>query len=293
MPQPLPFALRTLTHSPLWAILAGESAAALLLLQQGRADSDTWEAAKPSVTGTGPHKIAVVPIQGVLTKDGPAWYGSNYDTISQAVESAADNPDIKHIVLTVNSPGGAITGLPEAAAAIAKAATIKPVTAMVEGMSASAAYWLTSQANDVVLTPSGEVGSIGVRMMHMDISKMMENFGISVTELHAGEYKTEWSPYHPLSDEAKADMQPRLDTARQEFIGSVQSSRGDRLSADVKGRNLGEGRMFQAPEAVTHGLVDKVASARDFFKSLAPQAETTSTLHLRHELETARIDSGL
>ncbi len=126
-----------------------------------------WEAAKPSVQVKGPHKIVVIPVQGVLTKDGPSWLGSSYDSIADAAEKAAADPSVKRVVLSVDSPGGEVTGLPETATVLAQVAKVKPVSSIVEGMAASAAYWLASQSSDVTLTPSGEVGSVGVRMMHV------------------------------------------------------------------------------------------------------------------------------
>ena len=61
------------------------------------------------------------------------------------------------------------------------------------------------------MTPSGEVGSVGVRMMHVDVSKAMEDAGLKVTELYSGDFKTRsCPPYKPLSDEAIGDMQKRL-----------------------------------------------------------------------------------
>ncbi len=82
-------------------------------------------------------------------------------------------------------------GLPETAAIIAQVAKVKPVSAMVEGTAASAAYWLASQASDVTITPSSEVSSVSVRMMHLDVSKAMEDAELKVTELYSGDFKTE------------------------------------------------------------------------------------------------------
>ncbi len=154
-----------------------------------------WEAAAPStrMVGSRGEKAAIIPVQGVLTQDGPAYYGTNYQTIADAAEKAAADPDVKRIVLAVDSPGGSVTGLPETAAVLAAVAKIKPMSAVVEGVAASAAYWLTSQASDITLTPSGEVGSVGVRMMHVDQSRALDDAGITVTELHSGDFKTEWS----------------------------------------------------------------------------------------------------
>jgi signal peptide peptidase SppA len=270
--------LELLTRSPLWAIRPeAVTLAVLQLIKYGKLDAaieaDRWEAAKPSLQGKGQNKIAVVPIQGVLSADGPAWYGSNYDTISGAVGAAANNPDVKRIVLSVDSPGGEVTGLPECAAVIAAARQQKPVSAMVEGMSASAAFWLTCMGSDTTVTPSGEVGSVGVRMMHMDVSKMLEDYGVKVTELYSGDFKTEWSPYKPLSEEAQADMKPRLAAAHQDFINAIDSTRAEKASADIRAARYGEGRMFGAPTALSNGMVDKIQSSRDFYRSLVSSAE--------------------
>jgi signal peptide peptidase SppA len=255
---------------------------------------------KPSTQGTSPNKIAIIPIQGVLSKDGPAYFGSSYDTISNAVEKAASDSNVRRIVLAVDSPGGDVQGLPETAAVIAAAAKVKPVSAIVEGASASAAYWLTSQANDITLTPSGEVGSVGVRMLHIDASKMLADAGYKITELQSGVFKTEWSPYKPLSEEAVADMQPRLDAVHKDFLAAISRGRGNRPSAAIVRSRFGEGRMFSANDALKYGLVDQIQSPREFYRSLSqpPASETPKNPGMarvalaRLRLESLRSDPG-
>jgi len=263
--------LYLLTKSPLWAI--DPRIMPHLLSQLAVGFIPTWEATKPYALGKGPNKVAVIPVEGVLTKDGPAWLGSNYNGIASALESVAADATVKRVVLSVDSPGGEVTGLPETGALVAQVAKAKPVSAMVEGLSASAAYWLTSQASDITLTPSGEVGSVGVRMMHMDISEMMKQMGISVTELHAGNYKTEWSPFHPLTDEAKADMQTRINAVHEDFLTAVKAGRGVRASQEMAEQRFGEGRMMSAPQAEAHGMVDRLQASRDFYKAIMPALE--------------------
>jgi capsid assembly protease len=257
-----------ISRNPIWAILPH----ALNTFVAHGWQAYGWEAAKTSTRGSGKNKLAIIPVQGVLTKDGPAYWGNNYDTITDSVESAVLDPSVKRIVLDVDSPGGDVTGLPETAAVIAKAAKVKPVDAVVQGMAASAAYWLTSQANTVHLTPSGEVGSVGVRMMHVDMSKALENEGIKVTELYSGNFKTEWSPFHALSDEAIGDMQNRLSAAHNDFLTAVTEGRGIRATADTKAARFGEGRMFDAKQAYGMGLVDRIVSPREAYKALAQTA---------------------
>ena len=207
----------------------------------------------------------------MLTKDGPSWYGSNYDAITSAAEQAGADSSVKRVVLAVDSPGGEVIGLPETAAVLAQLAKEKPVSAIVEGHAASAAYWLTSQARDITLTPSGEVGSVGVRMMHIDQSKMLADMGVKVTELQAGEYKTEWSPFKPLTEEAQADMQGRLNATHKNFLNAISAGRGGRVSLKMRAARYGEGRMFSAVDAMSHGLVDQVQAPSDFYRAIAQQ----------------------
>ena len=114
---------------------------------------------------------------------------------------------VRTVDLVIDSPGGSVLGLPETADVIHPANRVKPVRAFVTGIAASAAYWLASQASTITLTPSGEVGSVGVLDIHADISKALENSGVKLTAVTAGEHKVERAPFTPLSDDARAHMQ--------------------------------------------------------------------------------------
>jgi len=265
--------LKLITRSPFWAILPDAFAHLAARLFEGAPMMAERGTTKPTLPGRVPSKLAVIPIRGVLTKDGPEWLGSNYDSIADAAEKAAADPSVKHIVLSVDSPGGEVVGLPETAAVLAQLAKVKPVSAMVEGLSASAAYWLTSQANEIAVTPSGELGSVGVKMMHMDISKMLEDQGVKVTELYSGDFKTEWSPFAPVKAEAVAYMQSRLTTVHKNFIGAVASGRGNRATKGIQAALFGGGRMFSAIDAMGHGLADTVQSPREFYRAVAAADE--------------------
>lgn len=278
--------LSRMNSSPIWAIHPDAALAAIAHLIEP--DASTWQAAKPSVQGRGSNKLGIIPIQGVLSKDGPAYYGSNYEAIGNAAENFANDPSVMYVVLAIDSPGGEVTGCPEAAASLAALAKVKPVSTMVDGQCASAALWLGSQANDIHITPSGEIGSVGVRMMHFDVSKMLDDMGVKVTELFSGQFKTEWSPYKPLSEEAQADMQPRLNAVHQDFINAVASGRGNRASAAIKASRFGGGRMFNAKEALGHGLVDQVIPISAFLRSVMQTRQSPGLALRRAALEVER-----
>lgn len=283
--------LLKLLQNPIWAIKPEAFHSLITLLLDVRTERGlraevlkalfgtpkTPDAAKPDS-----NKLMIIPIQGVLTKS-DSWAGTTYDTISAAADKAMSDASIKRVVLAVDSPGGEITGLPETASMLAALAKVKPVNAMVTGDAASAAYWLASQATDITLSPSAEAGSVGVRVMHADISEMLKQAGINVTEMFSGVHKTEFSPFAPLSEESKVYMQGRLDDARTQFMGDVAKGRGTRVTAEITAANFGEGRMFTADQAVAHGLADRVATTRDFFKQIAPASEDLATKPPRAE----------
>jgi len=110
----------------------------------------------------------------------------------------------------------------------------------------------------LIVTPSGEVGSIGVVAAHMDISKMAESAGLKVTLVSAGKYKTEGNQFEPLSDEARAALQVRVDDYYAMFVKAVARNRGV-SPADVR-NGFGEGRVVGAKQAVALGMADRVAT---------------------------------
>jgi signal peptide peptidase SppA len=186
------------------------------------------------------------------------WYvDTDYAAIRASVRRALADPSVKTVDLVIDSPGGSVLGLPETADAIHAANRVKPVRAFVTGIAASAAYWLASQASTITLTPSGEVGSVGVLDLHADISKSLDNAGVKITAVTAGEHKTERAPFTPLSDDAKAHMQTSVNEWYGEFLGAIRRGRGARVSATSK---YGGGRMLGAREALSSGLVDFVSS---------------------------------
>jgi capsid assembly protease len=198
-----------------------------------------------------------VGIFGVLGQDD--WFAeSDYSSIRAGVKRSLADPSVKTIDLVIDSPGGSVLGLPETADVIHAANRVKPVRAFVTGIAASAAYWLASQASTITLTPSGEVGSVGVLDLHADISKSLDTAGVRVTAVHAGEHKVERAPFAPLSDDAKAHMQAGVNAWYGDFLSAVRRGRGSRVLADT---NFGNGRMLSSRDARALGMVDFIGGA--------------------------------
>ena len=204
--------------------------------------------------------VAVIPIRGVIAhrmsgmEDSSG--GTSCEGIARMFRAAMADESVGTIVFDVDSPGGTVTGVAELAAEIFAARDSKKIVAVANGLMASAAYHLASQAHEIVTIPSGLVGSIGVFTVHQDLSAALEKEGIDVTVISAGKYKTERNPFQPLSDEAKAVLQDQVDAAYSTFVKDVARGRGVSV-ADVK-TGYGEGRALTGPDAKKAGLVDRV-----------------------------------
>jgi signal peptide peptidase SppA len=211
--------------------------------------------------------IAVIPVYGMITQHANSM-GTSIEGLAYQRERAMADPNVDAIAYEYDSPGGTVPGVPEEAAKIREAAQIKPVFAIANGMAGSAAYWLASAASEVWLTASGDgVGSIGVYTLHEDISKALEMEGTVITPISYGEHKLEGAPFAPLSDDAKARLQERVDAMGQWFTKDVGTYRG--VSAATVRSDFGKGRMLRGKEAVDAGLADKVGSLEDMLAKLA------------------------
>lgn len=195
------------------------------------------------------------------------------DAFGMRFDELMNDPHVSAIVLDVDSPGGQVGGVAELSQKIYNARGKKPVVAVVNHTMASAAYWIGTAADEVVMTPSAQAGSIGVFAAHQDISKALENDGVKVSLISAGKYKTEGNPYEPLSDEARASIQSSVDETYENFIDAVARNRG--VSASVVRSDFGEGRMVRAREAVKLGMADRIGTLEETVNALLNRTETT------------------
>jgi signal peptide peptidase SppA len=191
------------------------------------------------------------------------------------VKGALADPDVGAVLLDLDSPGGVVDGIPEAAATLRAMRGSKPIVAVANGMAASAAYWLASQADEMSVTPSGAVGSIGVYATHRDMSGAGKLQGVATTLVSAGKHKTEGNPWEPLSDEARAAIQHDVDHFYNLFTADVAKGRGVK-QADVK-TGYGEGRVMNAKDALAAGLVDRVETLGEAATRLSRRGAETST----------------
>ena len=219
---------------------------------------------------SGGKAVAVLPIYGPIVPRGgfmASFFGAvGVDHIRNKFRAAMDDPDIAHIILDIDSPGGQVGGVKELAAEIYRARGVKPVTAVANGLAASAAYWIGSAAETFVATPSGDIGSIGVFAVHQDICQALEQDGVKVTLISAGKYKTEGNPFEPLQEEALEAAQKRVDEFYNMFTSDV--AKGRNVSQDDVMAGFGQGRLVGAEEALQAGMIDQIATIDEVLNGL-------------------------
>ena len=211
--------------------------------------------------------IAVIEISGVLVHRG-AWIGqssgqTSYEGIAAQLAATASDPAVRGIALEIDSFGGEVAGVFDLADAIRSARGAKPVWAFVAEHAFSAGYALASQADRIILPRTGAVGSIGVVVMHADLSGQLSDAGVTVTLIHSGAHKVDGNPYAPLPDPVRARIQGEIDGIRTLFAQTVAAGRGRRLNADAALAT--EAECYRGAEAVAAGLADEVSDPASAF----------------------------
>lgn len=207
-------------------------------------------------------QIAVVPLYGVMAQRINMMQamsgGTSTEMFAKALREQVNNPQVKAVIIDVDSPGGSVYGTDELASEIYAMRGTKPIVAVANSLMASAAYYSMSQADEIVITPGGEVGSIGVIAMHVDQSEYNASEGIKPTIITFGKYKAEGNPHQPLNEEALAEIQSQVDRYGNMFLKAVARGRG--VSVDTVRTKYGQGRVFGAQDAVGLGMADRVAT---------------------------------
>ncbi len=258
--------IRAVFDTP-WALLPAKMLAICELVQLrasgGRvpqAEIDEIVAANPRPLRGQSGSVAIVPVFGVMAQRANMMTemsgGTSTETLGAALRQLVADDSIGSIILNIDSPGGAVAGVPELADLIQSLRGTKPIVAHANAFAASAAYWIGSQADEFVVTPSGQVGSIGVAFAHTDESAANEQAGIKVEYITAGKHKREITSDAPLDDEGRTYLQGMVNEYYDMFVKAVARGRGVSV-AQVRG-GMGEGRMITARDAVKQQMVDRV-----------------------------------
>lgn len=231
-------------------------------LELNKINLSTNDVEATAVTSTA-SPVKVIPIHGLLTTRRGSINAActelvSYEKLRTDINQALNDASIKEIVLDINSGGGSATGCKELADFIFQAREIKPITAIVNYCAFSAAYFIASACSKIIISETSGVGSIGVILEHMEMSKLEENAGVKFTTLYRGDYKNAGSIHEPLSDHALEFLNAQLDWMYKLFTESVAKYRG----VDVQTIINTQARCYFGNEAISTGLADELQIGR-------------------------------
>ena len=237
----------------------------------GRGPGDPQRKKPYYVTENGIGVIGIVgPLvareSGDFLSGGPTTYGQ----IESWFMDAALDPDIKGIVLDMDTPGGECEGCFDLADMMSAQRERKPIYAVANGMALSAGYAIASAADRIYVTRTGRVGSVGVYTMHVDQSEFNSKVGVKPTFIHAGEHKTLGNPHEPLSKEDFRIIKADVDKIYDIFCSTVTQNRGIEDSAL---RKTIKALCYSGEAAVENSLADRVGTLRDAITDMRASLE--------------------
>jgi len=211
--------------------------------------------------------VAILPVIGpifpranLMTMSG----GASVQSLSYDFNLALENRDIKSIILNIDSPGGEITGIGEFADMVFSSQAKKTIISYVYGSGASAAYWIASAGSEIIISNTGEVGSIGVVAAYTSRKRMQEKAGIDNYEIISSQSPNKRPD--PGTEQGKNQIQAIVDQLADIFISSVARNRGIKSDEVIKG--YGQGGMFVGNSAIEKGLADRLGSLEGIIKEM-------------------------
>ena len=231
-------------------------------------------------------KVGLIRIEGTIT--------DYLDTVSIISEATKDE-SIKAVVIDVDSPGGAVGASQEIYRAIEKLREKKPVVVSMGNVAASGGYYISAPANVIYANPGTITGSIGVIIQHVDVSEILNKFGVKVNTIKSGANKEILYPTKPLLPEQKALLEKTVMDVYNQFLDAIVKYRP--IKKDVL-KSYADGRVFSGNEAKALGLVDKIGNIQDAIseakklgklKEDAPVIELKPKKSLLHELMNSKF----
>ncbi len=233
------------------------------------------------ISGSGPAKIAVVPVEGEIAASDNTVAGvqptSTPEGLADALTQAKDDESVAAIVLEVNSPGGGVTASDMMQQSILdfKGSSGKPVVVSMEDTAASGGYYISTAADRIVASETTLTGSLGVFIPLLNFREAAEKYGVTQTYIKSGKYKTMGSSWKELTPKEREIFQSIVDHYYDEFVEVIVEGRD---LPESRVREIADGRIYSGEQAKNLGLVDRLGElekATGIARSLANVEETT------------------
>lgn len=198
-------------------------------------------------------RLGVVEAKGTIGEASPS--GVDADKVVKLLKKYEKDDDIKGIVLRVDSPGGAVAPSQEIHDAIKRIKAKKKVVVSMGTLAASGGYYISAPADRIYAEPGTLTGSIGVIFMHFNVRGLLEWARIDQTTLKTGKYKDTLSPFRPIQETDREEIQGLSDDVYGQFVQAVAQGRG---LPESRVREIAEGRIYTGRKAKELKLVDEL-----------------------------------
>ncbi|OYZ66011.1 MAG: endopeptidase IV [Sulfuricurvum sp. 24-42-5] len=180
--------------------------------------------------------------------------------IIEQIDEAREDKEIKGVLFSIDSPGGAVAPSVEIAYAIKRLAQTKPTVVYAAGIMASGGYYSAIWGSEIIANPGSMIGSIGVIMQGADVSELMQKVGIKTQVVHAGTYKQVGTFDRPWNPAERAELDKVINGTYDLFVHDVAQAR----KLDInKSRDYADAHIFTANQAKQVGLVDSIGVEYD------------------------------
>ena len=199
----------------------------------------------------GKEGVGIVELKGLIVTS---------EQILKHLTEFRNNPDVKSIVLRIDSPGGAVGAAQEIYEEVMRTNEVKPVIASMGSMGASGGYYAALGAEKIIANPGTMTGSIGVIVKFPNLQGLFDKIGYKNQVVKSGPLKDVGASNRPLTDEERKLLQDLIDNVYGQFVQDVASARG--MDEDTV-RRLADGRVYTGEQALAAGLIDKLGNFTD------------------------------
>lgn len=228
---------------------------------EGRGEDEFPQFTETHSYGAGTAKVVRIWFTGILTRelDG-GWLGSldPVEDCLRQIRAARQDEAVAGIILEVDSPGGDVTAADEIHRELMlfkESRADRKLTVLIHDQAASGGYYISTPADRIVAQPTALIGNIGVILQTFNIQGLSEKLGVTDTTIKSGKHKDLLNPFQPVDPEEVQLLQASIDAMHARFVDLVAAGRGLKKTA-VK--ELADGRLFTAEEALKNRLVDAI-----------------------------------
>jgi protease-4 len=247
------------------------------------------------ISGDGPEKIAVVPVEGTIASAESSVGGvqptATPEGLSDALRQAADDPSVVAVVLEINTPGGGVTASDEMHQSILdfKKNTETPVVVSMGDTAASGGYYISTAADRIVANETTLTGSLGVIFQLTNFSEAADKYGIRQVVIKSGQFKDIGNSFREMRPEEREIFQSLVDESYAEFVSVISEGRG---LSEERVREIADGRIYSGSQAKELGLVDSFGGLDEGAAIAAELAGATETTVVRY-VETPTFSETL